>query len=220
MVDLKYIGHSAFEIKHNDKSILIDPWVSINPKYKYKDANIIDIFVTHGHSDHVGEAVEIAKEKDATITCVPELARILKEQGANTKGVGFGSWINYSWGRAVFVPAFHTSSTDDGRYAGEAAGVILDIDGVRIYHAGDTCLTSEMKTIKDLYRPTIALLPIGGYYTMDVEHAAVAAKWLEARTVIPMHYNTFPEINADVEKFVKMVSAANTMACALNPEEI
>ena len=77
-----------------------------------------------------------------------------------------------------------------------------------------------MKTIKELYRPTIALLPIGGYYTMDIEHAAVAAKWLEARTVIPMHYNTFPEINADVEKFIKMVSAANTMACALNPEEI
>ena len=115
MVDLKYIGHSAFEIKHNDKSILIDPWVSINPKYKYKKTNIVDIFVTHGHSDHVGEAVEIAKEKDATITCVPELAKILKEQGANTKGVGFGSWINYSWGRAVFVPAFHTSSTEDGR---------------------------------------------------------------------------------------------------------
>lgn len=220
MVDLKYIGHSAFEIRHEDKSILIDPWVSINPKYNYKDSNIIDIFVTHGHSDHVGEAVQIAKDKEATITCVPELAKILGDEGAKTKSVGFGSWINYSWGRAIFVPAFHTSSYADGRYAGAAAGVILDIDGVRIYHAGDTALTSEMKTIKELYRPTLALLPIGGNYTMDVEHAVVAADWLGAKTVIPMHYNTFPEINADVERFVKMVASTNTMACALNPEEI
>ena len=199
-MDLKYIGHSAFEFALKEKSILVDPYVSVNPNYNWHERNITDIFVTHAHGDHLGQAVEIAKEKDATITAAFELANYLKEQGCKVRAVGFGAWINYDWGRVVFVPAFHSSSLPDGRYAGEAAGIIFDIDGVKIYHAGDTCLTGEMKTLKELYRPNIALLPIGGNYTMDVEHAAVAADWIGAQTVIPMHYNTFPEIQADLQK--------------------
>ena len=179
-MDIKYIGHSAFEIKLKDNSVLIDPFVSINPKYDWRASNITDIFVTHGHGDHLGQAIEIAKEKDATISAVFELGKYCEEQGCKAKAVGLGGWIDYDWGRAVFVPAFHTSSLPDGRYAGVAAGVILDVEGVRIYHAGDTALTSEMKTIKELYRPNIAMLPIGGYYTMDVEHAAMAAHWVGA----------------------------------------
>ena len=96
----------------------------------------------------------------------------------------------------------------------------MDVAGARIYHAGDTCLTSEMKTIKELYAPQIAMLPIGGTYTMDVEHAAIAAKWLGVKTVIPMHYNTFPEIEADVEQFIKLVNFNNTAVGVLNPNEI
>lgn len=128
--------------------------------------------------------------------------------------------MNYSWGRAVYLPAFHSSSLPDGSYGGCAASILLDVDGVRIYHAGDTCLTSEMKTIKELYAPQIALLPIGGNYTMDVEHAAMAAKWLGVRTVIPMHYGTFPEIQADLEKFAKLIAFGNTACQILNPAEI
>lgn len=218
-MDLKYIGHSAFEIRMKDKSILIDPYVSINPKYDWKKSNIVDIFVTHAHADHLGEAIEISKEKDAPITAIVELASYCEKHGCKTQGINFGGWINYDWGRAVFVPSYHTSSLPDGSYAGMAAGIIFDIEGVRIYHAGDTALTSEMKTIKELYSPNIALLPIGGYYTMDVEHAAVAAKWLGVQTVIPMHYDTFPTIKADLQKFAQLIQTGNTNIAVLNPEQ-
>lgn len=219
-MDMKYIGHSAFEFKIGDRCILVDPYVSINPKYNWHERNITDIFLTHAHGDHLGEAIEIAKEKNATITAAFELANYLKEQGCNVRSVGFGGWINYEWGRVVFVPAFHSSSLPDGRYAGEAAGIIFEIENVKIYHAGDTCLTGEMKTLKELYRPNIALLPIGGNYTMDVEHAAVAADWLGAQTVIPMHYNTFPEIQADLQRFLQLVQVNNSNCLILDPEKI
>ena len=219
-MDLKYIGHSAFEIKLEKNSLLIDPYVNHNKNYNWHDANITDIFVTHAHSDHLGQAIEIAKEKDATITAIVELAQYLKEQGCKVRAVNFGAWINYDWGRVVFVPAYHTSSLPDGRYAGEAAGIIFDVDNVRIYHAGDTCLTSEMKTIKELYRPNIAMIPIGGTYTMDVEHAAVAANWIGAQTVIPMHYNTFEGIEADLQKFMALVQVNNTNCAILDPEKV
>ena len=220
MVDLKYIGHSAFEIKNGDSAVLIDPLVSINKKYKWKNEPITDILLTHAHGDHLGEAIEIAKAKDAEITAIVELAGYCGEQGAKVKGVNLGSWLQYSWGRAIFLPAYHSSSLPDGRYGGCAASILLDVDGVRIFHAGDTCLTGEMKTIKELYAPQIALLPIGGRYTMDVEHAAMAAKWLGAKTVIPMHYGTFQEIQADLDKFYKLIEANNTSCQILNPAEL
>ncbi len=220
MVDLKYIGHSAFEFKKDDKAVLIDPLVANNDKYNWHEEPITDILLTHAHGDHLGQAIEIAKEKDIEITAVFELANYCKAQGAKAKPIGLGAWINYSWGRAVFLPAFHSSSLPDGSYGGNAASILLDIDGVRIYHAGDTCLSSEMKTIKELYAPQIALLPIGGNYTMDVEHAAMAAKWLGVRTVIPMHYNTFPEIQADLQRFADLVAYGNTACQILNPAEI
>ncbi len=219
-MDLKYIGHSAFEIGLENNAVLIDPYVARNKKYNWHDSNITDIFVTHAHGDHLGDAIEIAKEKDATITAVVELANYCREQGCKVRSVNFGGWINYDWGRVVFVPSFHTSSLPDGRYGGEAAGIIFDVENVRIYHAGDTSLTSEMKTIKELYRPNIALLPIGGNYTMDVEHAAVAAQWLGAQTVVPMHYGTFPEIQADVEKFLNLIKMNNTNCMVLDPDKI
>lgn len=220
MVDLKYIGHSAFEIRKDDKAVLVDPLVSVNEKYNWHEAPIVDILLTHAHGDHLGQAIEIAKEKDATITAVAELAGYCKEQGAKVKSINLGGWLNYSWGRAVYLPAYHSSSLPDGRYGGCAASILFDVDGVRIYHAGDTCLTSEMKTVRELYSPQIALLPIGGNYTMDVEHAALAAKWLGVRTVIPMHYGTFPEITADLEKFAKLIAFSNTACQILNPAEI
>lgn len=218
MVDIKYIGHSAFQITHEDKAVLIDPWVDRNETYDWHNEPITDIFLTHAHGDHLGNTVEIAKGKDITVTAIAELATYLKEkEGVKTKSIGLGSWINYSWGRAVFVPAFHSSSLPDGTYGGVAAGIILDIDGVRIYHAGDTCLTGEMKTIKELYAPQVAMLPIGGNYTMDVEHAAMAARWLGVRTVIPMHYGTFPEIEADLKRFAQLIALGNTACQIVDP---
>ena len=218
MVDIKYIGHSAFEFKSKDKSIIVDPFVSHNDKYDYKQANITDIFITHGHSDHIGEAIEISKNKKAQITAVTEVASYCASKKCKTRPVCLGSWLYYDWGRAIFLPAYHSSSLPDGSYGGVAASILFDIDGVRIFHAGDTCLHSELKTYKELYRPNIALLPIGGTYTMDVEHAVVAADWLGAKTVIPMHYNTFPEIQADLKRFANMMQLNNTTCAILNPE--
>jgi len=221
MVDLKYIGHSAFFIKSDDKAILIDPWVDKNEKFNWHNEPITDILLTHAHGDHLGNAVEIAKEKDIEITAIFETAAYLQNEcGAKVKSVGLGSWINYSWGRAVFVPAYHSNSLPNGNYGGVAASIIIDVDGVRIFHAGDTCLTGEMKTIKELYAPQIALLPVGGTYTMDVDHAAMAAKWLGVRTVIPMHYGTFPEIEADLQRFAQLIAVGNTTCQILDPNTI
>lgn len=220
MVDIKYIGHSAFQITNDENAVLIDPMVKQNPKYDWKKEPVRDILLTHAHGDHLGQAIEIAKDLDIEITAVPELAAYCKEQGAKAKSISLGCWLQYSWGRAIFLPAFHSSSLPDGRYGGCPASIFLDVAGARIYHAGDTCLSGEMKTIKELYAPQIAMLPIGGNYTMDVEHAAIAAKWLGVKTVIPMHYGTFPEIEADVERFIKLVNLNNTSVGVLDPEKI
>ena len=220
MVDIKYIGHSAFQISNEENAVLIDPLVKQNKKYDWKKEPVRDILLTHAHSDHIGQAIEIAKDLDIEITAVPELAAYCREQGAKAKSVSLGCWLNFSWGRAIFLPAFHSSSLPDGRYGGCPASIFLEVAGARIYHAGDTCLSSEMKTVKELYAPQIAMLPIGGTYTMDVEHAAMAAKWLGVKTVIPMHYGTFPEIDADVERFIKLVNLDNTSVGVLNPEMI
>ena len=220
MVDLKYIHHSAFLIKNEDKSVLIDPWVDKNKNFNWHDEQITDILLTHCHGDHLGNTVEIAKEKDIPVTAIYETAKYLENEfKIKTKPVGLGSWINYSWGRALFYPAFHSNSLPDGSYAGVAASIILDIDGVRIFHAGDTALTGEMKIIKELYAPHIALLPIGGHYTMDVEHAVMATRWLGVRSVVPMHYGTFPEIEADLERFAQLIAIGNTACQILDPNQ-
>ncbi len=220
MVDLKYISHSAFEFKNNDKAVLVDPWVDRNKDYNWHESPLTDILLTHAHGDHLGNAIEIAKEKDIPITAVAETAAYIGKQGVKTRSVGLGAWINYEWGRAVFLPAFHSNSLPDGTYGGVAASILFDIDGVRIFHAGDTCLTGEMKTIRELYAPQIALLPVGGNYTMDADHAAMAAKWLGVRTAIPMHYGTFPEIETDLRRFAELIAMGNTACQILDPEAL
>lgn len=220
MVDLRYIGHSAFELKHDNKAVLIDPWVDMNKDYNWHESPITDILLTHAHGDHLGNTVEIAREKDIPITAIFETAEYFKKQGVKVRPVGLGSWINYDWGRVVFLPAFHSNSLPDGTYGGVAASILFDIDNTRIFHAGDTCLTGEMKTIRELYAPHIALLPIGGNYTMDVDHAAMAARWLGVRSVIPMHYGTFPEIQADLTRFAQLVNMGNTVCQILDPEAL
>lgn len=217
-MDIRYLGHSAFEFTNKEKQILVDPFITIE-NYNWHERNITDILLTHAHSDHLGQAIEIAKEKDATITAVFELANYCKEQGCKVNAINLGGRVVYDWGSALFLPAFHSSSLPDGRYGGHAAAILFDIDSVRIYHAGDTCLHQEMKSVKELYRPQVAMLPIGGKFTMDIEHAAIAAQWIGAQRIIPMHFNTFPEINADLEKFAIMLQNNNSMLFALDPNK-
>ena len=143
---INYLGHSAFEIETKGKNILIDPFLVCSPKYK--PSNIYDIFVTHGHADHLGSAIDISKSTGAPITAVFELANYCGRKGAKAIDMGLGSWKDYSWGKAILVPAFHSSSTPGGEYAGCACGFVFEIEGQTIYHAGDTCLNSEMLSAK------------------------------------------------------------------------
>lgn len=203
MVSLQYIGHSAFYIKTGDYGILIDPFITGNPKavFDLKNNKITDIFVTHGHSDHLGDAIPLSKSLNAPICTIFELASYCMSKGAAAQGINMGGKIEYPWGSARFLPAFHSSSTPEGFYAGMPASILFEINGIKIYHAGDTCLHAEMKTAGEVYRPDIVLLPIGSHYTMGVNDAINAAQWLNAKHIIPMHYNTFDLINADTDYF-------------------
>lgn len=214
---LKYLGHSAFEIETSNGKILIDPFLVKCPDYDF--SGVTDIFVTHGHADHLGKAPQIAVKTGALITAVFELAKYCARYGVNVNGISVGGWINYDWGRVIALPAFHSSSTDDGVYAGCPVGYLFEIDGKRIFHAGDTCLNSEMKVLGEIYKPDTAILPIGGHFTMDVQNASLAAEWIGAKMVIPMHYNTFPQINADVELFRKNITAQGKTAIVPKIEE-
>ena len=216
-MNIHYLGHSAFEIVTNGKKILIDPFLVCVPNYKPE--NICDIFVTHGHGDHLGSSINISVKTSAPVTAIFELANYCAKKGAKTIDMGLGSWRNYSWGRAILVPAFHSSSTPDGQYGGCPCGVVLEIEGKIIYHAGDTCLNSEMKVIGELYQPDIAMLPVGGKYTMDIEHAVKAAEWLQTTTVIPMHYNTFDAIKVDIEEFKHQIREIGKVPLVLGAEE-
>lgn len=200
---IKYLGHSCFEIETKGKKILIDPFLAANPNYKPE--GIYDIFVTHAHGDHLGKAIEISKETGAPITAIFELANYCAQRGAKTHGIGLGGWVNYSWGKVAAVPAFHSSSTPEGEYGGCPCGFVFEIEGNTIYHAGDTCLNSEMKTIGEFFQPDMAMLPIGGFYTMDIEQAITAAEWLGVTAVIPMHYNTFDAISVDISEFERQI---------------
>lgn len=212
-MDIKYLGHSAFELNADGKKILIDPFLVAVPDYKPE--NIYNIFVTHAHGDHLGSAIEISKKTGAPITAVFELANYCAKQGAKTQDINLGSWIDYSWGRVCAVPAFHSSSTPDGQYGGCPCGFILEAGGQVIYHAGDTCLSSEMKMIGEVYQPDVAMLPIGGKYTMDIEHAVKASEWLGATMIVPMHYNTFDAISVDISEFERQIREIGKMPLIL-----
>ena len=212
-MQITYLGHSAFEIKTEKGKILIDPFLVMSPNYDC--TGVTDIFVTHGHGDHLGSAIEIAQKTGARITAVFELANYCALKGVNTNGINLGGWTNYSWGKAIAVPAFHSSSTPEGIYAGCACGYVFAIEGKAIYHAGDTCLNSEMKAIGEVYQPQISMLPIGGTYTMDIEQAVMASKWLGSSEVIPMHYNTFDAINTDISEFERQIRTLGKLPLVL-----
>ena len=217
-MSITYLGHSAFEINVQGKKILIDPFLVKMPNYDY--SSVSEIFVTHGHGDHLGSAIEISQKTGATIIAIFELANYCATKGAKINGINLGAWLDFDWGRVIAVPAFHSSSTPEGIYVGCPCGYIFEINGKRIYHAGDTCLNSEMKTIGEIYEPDVSILPIGGQYTMDIEHAVIASEWLNTSAVIPMHYNTFEAINVDVAEFERQIREKGKMPIILKIGQI
>ncbi|CCQ97737.1 conserved hypothetical protein [[Clostridium] ultunense Esp] len=221
-----YHGHATVMVETGGKKILFDPFFTGNPKadVKAEDVRPDYILLTHGHGDHTADAVSIAKRTGATIVAVYELATLLGWRGARTHGVGLGGTYDMGGIKAKFTLAFHSSSLEDQEhrtlhYAGMPAGILLMAEGKTIYHAGDTALFSDMKVIGERHRPDLALLPIGDNFTMGPEDALLAAEWLKAKQVVPIHYNTFPLIAQDGDAFVAKLKERGIGGAALKPGE-
>jgi L-ascorbate metabolism protein UlaG (beta-lactamase superfamily) len=199
-VQITWLGHATFKITSpQGKVILIDPWTQKNPACpaEWKKIDKVDLMlVTHGHFDHIGDAVEIAKATKPTVVTIVELAGWLQSKGVeNTIGMNKGGTITIDGVKITMTHAIHTSGVEDGSYVGEACSYVLEFENQRkLYHAGDTCAFSDMQLINELHRPDVALLPIGDYYTMGPREAAVAVRMLGVLHVIPMHYGTFPAL--------------------------
>lgn len=201
---ITWLGHSAFLIE-GTKRVLVDPFITGNDKAPVKpdDVDCDIIAVTHGHGDHLGDAIFISKRKNVPIVAIYELAEYINSKGATAIGMNFSGTYEHEGVRLTMVPALHSSGITEDNFShsgGLPAGFIIEMDGKTIYHAGDTGLFGDMKIIGELYTPDVALLPVGGLFTMDTRLATIAAKWLKPKVVIPMHYNTWPPIEADPEE--------------------
>ncbi|MCS7364017.1 MAG: metal-dependent hydrolase [archaeon GB-1867-035] len=202
---LKWLSHAGFYVELCGKKILIDPWLSGNPLAKEKPEDIKDvdmILVTHDHGDHIGDTVEIAKRTNAKVIGIYELVQYIMEQGVNNVlGMNIGGTVLLDGIKITLVQAFHSSSR------GAPTGFIIRCENESLYHAGDTGLFGDMKIIGELYKPKVALLPIGSYYTMGPIEALEAVKMIKPKIVIPMHYNTFPVIRQDPSIFKRMIES-------------
>jgi len=222
-MEIKYLGHSAFLIKTGNQGILLDPYLDFSKEYsdieKFKNENIRAIIVTHAHSDHLGKALEISKITNAPIISIFELGNFCISKGVQAIPAGIGGKIKLPLGNVTLVPAQHSSSIGNGIYLGNPCGVIMEIEGKTIYHAGDTALSSEMNMISDYYKPDLCMLPIGGHYTMGIDEACYAAKVLKSKKIIPMHYNSFPPIKVNIYDFVNKIKEQGQSAIVLGSDE-
>jgi L-ascorbate metabolism protein UlaG (beta-lactamase superfamily) len=195
-MQLTWLGHACVLLE-GSKKILIDPFVEGR---SILDTNPDLVAVTHGHDDHLGETVALAKKTIA----ISEIAKYLKSRGLPVESMNIGGTITIDGVSFTMTPAVHSSYIEEagaGWCGGTAAGFVIGMDGIKVYHAGDTGLFSDMKLIGDLYHPDVALLPIGGRYTMGTSEAMMAARFIGAKMVIPIHYNTWDKIAADPQPF-------------------
>ncbi len=210
-MDIHYLGHSAFELSEGSVSVLIDPFLTGNPKAAVaaEDLSPQAILVTHGHVDHVGDTVSIATRAGSDVLAIVEIANELKEDGVErVHDPNLGGTISFEWGSVKLVPAWHTSTTPKGT-VNTPAGLIVRFAGKTVYHLGDTALFSDLRLIGETEGPIdVALMCIGGHYTMDRHDAVAAARLIGARQVIPCHYNTFPPIETNAQAFRSDVESA------------
>jgi L-ascorbate metabolism protein UlaG (beta-lactamase superfamily) len=225
-MQIRYLGHASFEVLDGDTRVLIDPFLAPDNPAAVVGPDEVDpthILLTHGHADHMAHVVEVAKRTGARCVAIVELARWLSEQGVeDVADPNLGGTVEFEWGWVKLVPAFHTNTLPDGRAIGISAGLVIGVGPTTIYHLGDTALFGDLSLIAERTPVNVALVPIGGHYTMDQEDAVTAAELIDADTVIPMHYDTFPPIEADPERFKADVEASartSSEVAILNPGE-
>jgi len=200
---IKYFAHSAFQISSEKYKILIDPFLTGNPNNSISADEVTADFIilTHAHGDHIGDAFSIAKRCNALLICVNELANYCLSKGFKAHNMHIGGSHQFEFGKVKFTIAHHGSITPDNQYAGEAAGVLVMIEGKTIYHTGDTGLFYDMKLIGELNKIDLMLLPIGDNFTMGIDDAVKAVEFVNPKLAVPMHYNTFSVIESDPEIF-------------------
>lgn len=218
---LTYLGHSAVQLETSGGTVLIDPFLTGNPRAGASaDAVAADLIVlTHAHGDHWGDTEAIARRTGATVVGSAELAGYASGLGLKAHGMNVGGTHRFPFGKVRLTPAWHSSSFPDGTYGGMPTGLVLDIGGFRIYHAGDTALFSDMRLVGDL-GIDLALLPIGDNYTMGPTDALEAVKLIRPRYVMPVHFGTFPLLEQDPAAFKRRVEAeTSAKGLVLEPGE-
>ena len=219
MVEVRYIGHSAVLLTDGKTRIVIDPFLTGNPKaaLRVDEVRADLILVTHAHGDHFGDAVALSK-KGGVVVSTFEIATYAEKHGARSLPMNIGGRHRFEGGWLQWMPAWHSSSFPDGTYGGMPMGVVVELGGKRIYHAGDTALFSDMRLIGELGLD-LALLPIGDHFTMGPQDALKALELLRPKRVVPIHYGTFPPIEQDGAAFAREAQKMGVEGMALAPGE-
>ena len=224
MLSVKYLGHACFTATDGAKTVIIDPFLTGNPLAPVSSEQVKAdaILLTHGHGDHIGDGIDIAKRDDSLVVAPYELASYCQFQGCRVHPMHIGGCHEFDFGRVKLTQAVHGSGlVSDGQitYLGNPCGFILHMGGKTIYHAGDTGLFGDMHLIGDLDTIGLAALPIGDNFTMGIDDAVIGAKWLHPAVVVPMHYDTFDVIKANAEEFARKLSEQNVKCVVLKPGE-